>query len=110
MQWLRSPVTDFCLRVPYSASAWQWRSQVPGWETRNPRSNDEDAIAWSIWATGMFLVGVGVSLPFARPTRAVLISAGFPVIGSWLLSCAYWMARSETVGPPRNKWFLQDIK
>jgi hypothetical protein len=61
-------------------------------ETRNPRSNAEDIIAWRVLAVGMFLLGVGVSLPFARPIIAVLIGIACPIVAWWLLVCAFWIA------------------
>ena len=60
-------------------------------ETRNPRSNVEDNIAWLVLFAGMFLLGVGVSLPFARPIIAVLIGFVFPLVGFCLLSSFYWI-------------------
>lgn len=61
-------------------------------ETRNPRSNVEDTIACGVLSAGMFLLGVGVILPFGRPILAVSIGIVFPIVGWWLLVIAYWIA------------------
>jgi hypothetical protein len=66
---------------------------VGGWlETRNPRSNLEDDLAWCVLAAGMCLIGAGVSLPFARPPIVILSAIAFPVGSWWLLVFAYWFA------------------
>ena len=66
---------------------------VGAWlETRNPRSNLEDDLAWLVLAAGMCLIGAGVSLPFARPAMVILSAIAFPVAGWWLLVFAYWFA------------------
>jgi hypothetical protein len=71
-------------------------------ETRNPRSNVEDTIAWWVLAAGMFLLGVGVSLPFARPIISVLIGIVFPLVGWWLLLSVY------PLGLHHSRWPTQE--
>jgi hypothetical protein len=66
---------------------------VGAWlETRNPRSNLEDDLAWCLLAAGMCLIGAGVSLPFARPIIVILSAIAAPVAGWCLLFLAYWMS------------------
>jgi hypothetical protein len=59
-------------------------------ESRNPRSNLADDVAWCVLAAGGFLIGLGVSLPFAKPIVAVAVGLAFPLVGWWLLMCAVW--------------------
>lgn len=59
-------------------------------ETRNPRSNFADDVAWSVLAAGGFLIGLGVSLPFVRPIVAVAVGLAFPIVGWFLLVVAFW--------------------
>lgn len=59
---------------------------VGAWlETRNPRSNLEDDVAWCLLAAGMCLIGAGIGLPSARPTTVILSAIAFPTAGWWLV-------------------------
>jgi hypothetical protein len=61
-----------------------------GLETRNPRTNVEDDLGWAVLGTGMFLVGLGASLPFTRPLIALLIGFASPFCAFWFAVLAFW--------------------
>lgn len=61
-------------------------------ETRNPRSNVEDAVAWGILGAGTFLLGVGATLPFARTLVAVCVGVVACLVAWWLVVSVYWIA------------------
>jgi hypothetical protein len=61
-------------------------------ESRNPRSSVEDTAAWGILGVGMFLLGVGATLPFARLIVAVCVGIVVCSVAWWLLVIAYWIA------------------
>ncbi len=61
-------------------------------ETRNPRSNDEDNAALCILATGSFMIGVGLCIPFARPAIVILVAAASPFVAAALTVFVVWCA------------------
>jgi hypothetical protein len=77
---------------------------VGAWlETRNPRSNLEDDLAWCVLAAGMCLIGAGASLPFARPTMVILSAIAAPVAGWCLLVLAYFISVSHSRWPSQEQ-------
>ncbi len=59
-------------------------------ETRNPRSEAEDNLAWQLFTLGMFLVGTGASLPFMRAGWAMVVGALSPGVAFALLVVLVW--------------------
>ncbi len=59
-------------------------------QTRNPRSDEEDVFAWQVLAVGVFLLGVGVSLPFVRAWLALAIGFVSPYIAFMLAVLVVW--------------------
>jgi len=59
-------------------------------ETRNPRTNDEDNFAWCVLAVGTSLIGMGGSLPFARPVLVIVIALASPFIAFALAVFTFW--------------------
>jgi hypothetical protein len=55
-------------------------------ETRNPRSNTEDSIAWAVLLGGGFLTGVGLMLPLGRAIRSPLGRTAVVILGG--MGCA----------------------
>ena len=70
-------------------------------ETRNPRSDDEDAVAWFVLAMGAAVIGTGVTLPFARPLRVVLVALASPFVVYGVAVLALW-AWTVMVEAPRG--------
>jgi hypothetical protein len=59
-------------------------------ETRNPRSGQEDVFAWEVLAAGVFLIGVGASLPFLPSWLAVAIGLASPFVAFESAVIVYW--------------------
>lgn len=59
-------------------------------ELKNPRTNEEDNIAWAVLALGAFLFGIGASIPFTRMGRALLIGVAAPFVGFAVLVAIVW--------------------
>ncbi len=60
-------------------------------ETRNPRTNLQDDVAWGVWCFGMSLIGVGVGVVCRRScTDLVILGVVFPIAGFLLLVAAFW--------------------
>ena len=68
-----------------------------------PRSNVEESLAGWVLMGGMFLMGVGISLPFARPIVVVATGIVFPVVGWLLLISAYYAALGHSRWPSQEK-------
>jgi hypothetical protein len=72
-------------------------------ETRNPRTNSADNVAWCVLFAGMFSLGIGISLPFRHPIVVLLIGIASPVVGWFLLECAYCVALSYDRWPSQER-------
>jgi hypothetical protein len=59
-------------------------------ETRNPRSNNEDDVAWCILGIGAFLTGVGVSLRFVPTWLSIAIGIASPFVAFALAVTVVW--------------------
>lgn len=59
-------------------------------ETRNPRTNDEDDVAWRVLGVSAFLIGTGAGLLFVGPIKAIMIGVVSPFIGFWLMVAIVW--------------------
>jgi hypothetical protein len=60
-------------------------------ETRNPRSNEEDDVAWAVLAVGASMIGAAIGLLFRFPaTTTIALAILFPAVGFALLVYLYW--------------------
>jgi hypothetical protein len=59
-------------------------------ELRNPRSNDEDAVAMCVVAVGTVFIGAGAGLFLVRPSIAMAIGVASPFVAYFLLGVLYW--------------------
>lgn len=60
-----------------------------------PRTDAEDIVSWGVWAFGVSLIAVGVTLlfvPLVRPVVIVPIAVATPFLAFGLLVTAYWGA------------------
>lgn len=60
-------------------------------ETRNPRSNTEDAIAWLTLGVGVFVGSFGVALRFFRPLVAVIVAFVAPPVAFCAAVALFWV-------------------
>ena len=60
-------------------------------ETQNPRSNEEDHVAWAVLAIGASLIGAGTGMLFrCTITQTIALAIAFPPIGFALFCSLFW--------------------
>src|SRR5580704_6543148 len=59
-------------------------------ETRNPRTGEEDIVAWCVLGIGVAMVSVGASLPFVPVWAVVPIGIASPFVAFVLAVIAVW--------------------
>ena len=59
-------------------------------ETRNPRSNAEDDVAWCVLGVGVAMTAAGASLPFLPIWLVILIAIASPLIAFGTAVIVVW--------------------
>jgi hypothetical protein len=59
-------------------------------ETRNPRSNAEDDVAWLVLGVGVTMIAIGASTPFAPLWAVALIGTASPFVAFGLAVVVVW--------------------
>jgi hypothetical protein len=90
-RWTRpNSILRWLIAIPVVAAGLVVFAEGASLETR-PRTNDEDFTALCIFAMGSSMIGVGISIPFARPLIVILVAIASPVVVYALVLLVVWV-------------------